>query len=269
METAPLCGGFVVEDAQAYSRAINEFARGTTTYSIGPGNMNGISRELTVRLVTLGMTELSQVCALSVRRVASSARVRFEFAGHDDNRLRVDKVDGVWRYALAKAYSSGLILINQDRFIANLGERRTLPVLVGHEVGHLAGLNHSPDQSCAMHYTGSAPYWCPSEVVFWQDRHGQPAEVFYPVDRSIAGERLRYWLHRLELDQNNHRKWAKRRDKAAEDEDWQEMLRLNEIVGEALDKLIRTWDRVKVNVKSWEKANRRWANVPKVYRVGK
>jgi hypothetical protein len=227
---------------------------------IGPGQMWGIDRPTTVRLVKQGFNEISTVCAAQFEYVdvKNKANVRIEFQGNNDVMFTGRDEQGRPLYALGKGWTSGRIALNTDRKIPNLANLATLSILTIHEFKHTIRIGHNDDITSVMHPWAAAKFFNINDVKTLQRRLGNPEKPWHPVERIVKGKQLRTAIERFNLANEAWKKRAADRNKFADQGEWDHvrrvqpdvinLLQLRDSRGQDVAKFHREW---------WE-INKRW-----------
>ena len=258
-----VCGGCEHGHVVRTVAVNNEF-----TYWIGPGEMYGIDRAETVRLIRKSYRELSSVAGWTWSETDNEgkASVRIYIAGNDHHRLQL-RQNGKLFYVFGRASTAGWVYINHDRKV-DFSKRRYLEGLVQHETLHTLGWKHG-DSGCIMHYGDYTDWFCKTEVLRLQRERGPPTETIHPPDRVQAGKRIRAKQKQIAELKARWQTLVDQRTASIEAGTWLEKQKtLQPRILALVEQMRKRWAEMAELNRNWHRINNAWKGVPGIVQLG-
>ena len=262
MSDQPLCGG-IVEDQPNQVRASGK----TYLWHLGDGSMYGINRQQTEQLITKAYYELSAIAGWEWEQTheRSKAKIRIEIHGNGPVMEAGSNANGKL-YAFGKAWRSGRIAINKDRKV-DFFKRRYLEQLIQHETLHVFDWDHSAS-GCVMHWGDYTDYFCPGEVRKAQAQFGKPERPVHPIDRILAGDKIRAKMLQIRDLRGDWSYLVTARSKSIEAGTWLEKQKtLQPRILALVEKMRKRWSEMAELNRNWHRINNAWKGVPGIVQL--
>lgn len=258
------CGGCEQQPSVRTVAVNNQF-----TFWVGPGEMYGIDRQETLRLIRKSYRELSSVAAWTWSETDKEHRasVRIYIAGNDHPRLQL-RIDGKLYYAFGKASTYGWVYLNRDRKV-DYSKKPVLEWLIKHETWHtIWGSAHRDTVGCVMHPGKDTLEFCPAEIRLLRSQIGPPDKAFHPLDRVAAGNMIRSEKNRIKTLQTAWQNLVNARTASIEAGTWlQTQKDLQPQILGLVSQLRDRWNVMAELVKQWHAINNQWRGVPGVVQL--
>lgn len=231
--------------------------------------MHGLTQDQTRKLVRDGFRIIEMVCGAKFEEVdrAHKGQARIEFHGNNSKMYAGKDDEGNDLFSLGRAWGSGKIYLNSDRDIPNLINRQVVQTLTQHEWLHTQGWKHTNTNGDVMHPNKGTDFFSPKEVAKLQKVYGRPTKRFHPIDRVIAGQKVKATKSLIDGMWLEWRRQTDRRTAIVEAGDWRPDHPLQPQIKRLHNNILKQYESLAQFSKEWHAIHKSWKQTWGVFQL--